>query len=288
MMKNKMMRAASILLVAVLLSTCAISGTFAKYVTTASGTDTARVAKWGITMTNDSSDTFVAKYDSENSFTVHGQNVSTTTTDVDVVAPGTTSTVTYSVSGAPETAYQITFKAEDIQEVFLGAGTYTYTATGDASYVDMTQTVTTAYYPIRYEYIIETTNGTVKKGNTDFSATGTNQTNNKTQYQSANAFTTLTAALDELETIKISFDANEACDVDVKLTWTWAFENTDDSTADNHIVDAYDTILGDLIADNDDLTAKKSDGRTVAEEGMGKDYNLTVAYTLKMTATQVD
>ncbi|MBO7274537.1 MAG: hypothetical protein J6V22_06745, partial [Clostridia bacterium] len=139
-----------------------------------------------------------------------------------------------------------------------------------------------------YEYIIETTNGTVKKGNTDFSATGTNQTNNKTQYQSANAFTTLTAALDELETIKISFDANEACDVDVKLTWTWAFENTDDSTADNHIVDAYDTILGDLIADNDDLTAKKSDGRTVAEEGMGKDYNLTVAYTLKMTATQVD
>ena len=51
MMKNKMMRAASILLVAVLLSTCAISGTFAKYVTTASGTDTARVAKWGVVIT---------------------------------------------------------------------------------------------------------------------------------------------------------------------------------------------------------------------------------------------
>ena len=48
MRKNKMMRAASALMVAVLLTTCTISGTFAKYVTTASGNDTARVAKWGV------------------------------------------------------------------------------------------------------------------------------------------------------------------------------------------------------------------------------------------------
>ena len=50
MKKNKMMRIASVLLVAVLLSTCAISGTFAKYTSTASGTDTARVAKWSVTV----------------------------------------------------------------------------------------------------------------------------------------------------------------------------------------------------------------------------------------------
>ena len=48
MRKNKMMRLASGLLVAVLLTTCAISGTFAKYISTASGSDTARVAKWSI------------------------------------------------------------------------------------------------------------------------------------------------------------------------------------------------------------------------------------------------
>ena len=36
------------LLVAVMISTCAISGTFAKYVTEATGTDTARVAKFGV------------------------------------------------------------------------------------------------------------------------------------------------------------------------------------------------------------------------------------------------
>jgi len=48
MKKNRMMRLASILLVCVLLSTSVISGTFAKYTSTASGTDTAKVAKWDI------------------------------------------------------------------------------------------------------------------------------------------------------------------------------------------------------------------------------------------------
>ena len=47
MKTNKMMRIASVLLVAVLLTTCSISGTFAKYVSQATGTDTARVAYWG-------------------------------------------------------------------------------------------------------------------------------------------------------------------------------------------------------------------------------------------------
>lgn len=48
MKKNKMMRIASVLLIAAMLSTCVISGTFAKYVTSGTGTDSARVAKWGV------------------------------------------------------------------------------------------------------------------------------------------------------------------------------------------------------------------------------------------------
>lgn len=48
MKKNRMMRLASILLVCVLLTTSVISGTYAKYISTASGDDTARVAKWSI------------------------------------------------------------------------------------------------------------------------------------------------------------------------------------------------------------------------------------------------
>ena len=50
MRKNKMMRLASSLLVAVLITTSAISGTFAKYTTQDSASDSARVAKWGVTV----------------------------------------------------------------------------------------------------------------------------------------------------------------------------------------------------------------------------------------------
>ena len=50
MKKNYMMRLAAVLLVLVLLSTCVISGTFAKYVTDGSASDEARVAKWGVTI----------------------------------------------------------------------------------------------------------------------------------------------------------------------------------------------------------------------------------------------
>ena len=46
MKKNKMMRLAAILLVMALLSTAVISGTFAKYTSEATTTDSARVAKW--------------------------------------------------------------------------------------------------------------------------------------------------------------------------------------------------------------------------------------------------
>ena len=48
MKKNRMMRLASVLLIMTLLSTSVISGTFAKYVSSATGSDTARVAKWHI------------------------------------------------------------------------------------------------------------------------------------------------------------------------------------------------------------------------------------------------
>ena len=64
MKKNTMMRLASVLLIAVLMSTCAISGTFAKYVTSDSSSDSARVARWGFNGTTlNIEDLFVAAYD---------------------------------------------------------------------------------------------------------------------------------------------------------------------------------------------------------------------------------
>lgn len=83
MKKNKMMRLASVLLIAVLMSTCAISGTFAKYTTSVSSSDSARVAKWGFEpVAMDITGLFAKVYDANaTDYTVQSE--------VDVIAPGT-------------------------------------------------------------------------------------------------------------------------------------------------------------------------------------------------------
>ncbi len=100
MRKNKMMRTASGLLVATLLTTSVISGTFAKYTTEAIGSDSARVAKWGFEDTTSLTldDLFIKAYDT------------TVNSTADVIAPGTTNSATfafkYNEAGtAPEVAY---------------------------------------------------------------------------------------------------------------------------------------------------------------------------------------
>lgn len=101
MKKNTMMRVASALLVAVLLTTCAISGTFAKYTTSVTSEDKARVAYWGFQSTNtmDLTDLFKDAYDT------------TVGASVDVIAPGTTGSETFQFKydetngSAPEVAY---------------------------------------------------------------------------------------------------------------------------------------------------------------------------------------
>ena len=106
MKKNIMMRVASALLIAVLLTTCAISGTFAKYVTTTGSSDNARVAKWGFEPASmDITGLFANVYNS------------TVGSSVDVIAPGTEGSAQFAFAydeangiNAPEVAY--TFKVD--------------------------------------------------------------------------------------------------------------------------------------------------------------------------------
>jgi len=126
MKKNKMMRIASVLLVAVLVSTCAISGTFAKYVTKVSGEDSARVAKWGIVLTMKGGEVFAKEYkthdkDYEGKVSVKAEEK--------VVAPGTSSAdldagLTASVSGTPEVATRYKLEVANLKDVYLAKGTY--------------------------------------------------------------------------------------------------------------------------------------------------------------------
>lgn len=115
MKKNRMMRLASGLLIAVLLTTCTISGTFAKYVTADSGSDTARVAKWGVTVTADGS-TFAEAYARDdqtldaNAASRIGVNSVVSGNSADVLAPGTFGSMTgFTLSGTPEVAVQVTY-----------------------------------------------------------------------------------------------------------------------------------------------------------------------------------
>lgn len=112
MKKNAMLKIAAVLLVAVLLTTCAISSTFAKYVSEASSDEaSARVAKWGVTTTMTLSD----ENDFSHTYGTGDKLVSAFGGEGDkVVAPGTSGTLTfsYALSGKSEVSGIVNFNIE--------------------------------------------------------------------------------------------------------------------------------------------------------------------------------
>jgi hypothetical protein len=130
MKKNKMMRIASGLLVLTLLTACIISGTFAKYVTSATASDTARVAKWGVQV-QVSGTLFGEKYDAVgeddkgNTISVGDTGITVMSTDKKIVAPGTKNDkgITFSLEGKPEVSGTVTTTITT-QNIYLAAGTY--------------------------------------------------------------------------------------------------------------------------------------------------------------------
>ena len=114
MKKNKMMRLASCLLVMVLLTTSMISGTFAKYVTSDAASDSARVAKWGVTVTADGEGTFVNKYARDDDSSVAGEYTVVATEDV--LAPGTAGDFAkFSITGEPEVTVLVEFSVNKFE-----------------------------------------------------------------------------------------------------------------------------------------------------------------------------
>lgn len=106
MKKNNMMRLSALLLVAVLLTTCVISGTFAKYVSNGSAGDTARVAKWGVvieaTDDGDAGRNVLDELDDANEAHI------SVAKELKLMAPGTYGDlVNVNVSGQPEVAVNV-------------------------------------------------------------------------------------------------------------------------------------------------------------------------------------
>lgn len=146
-MKNKFMRIASVLLVAVILSTCVISGTFAKYTNTSEGSDSARIAKWDIKLEgNKMSDSTSFTFDLFN--TIMDSDGANAETDVSnktddgktVIAPGTSGSFEINLDNDSEVSakYSIDYtltNSANIPVEFSVDGTHWYS---DINYLDVT------------------------------------------------------------------------------------------------------------------------------------------------------
>ena len=225
MKKNIMMRVASALFVSVLLSTCAISNTFAKYVSTGSSENSARVAKWGVTVTG-TPGMFATKYATDDtSFTLATDTVLSTE---DVVAPGTGGTMTnFTITGTPEVAVRVNFEGK----LELG---------------DKWKDNNGSYYcPIEI-----TVGDTAFKGTSYASASEfENAVNGKIA-----AFSKDYAANTNLSTI--GADAPS-------ISWAWAFEDNDDVNKD--VKDVKDTYLGNQAAAGNAATISLNVTATVTQ-----------------------
>ncbi len=110
-------RIVALLAVLCLITTCFVGTTLAKYVTTGNGSDTARVAKWGVTITTtgemfgDAYKDGVVEYVADEA--VDTITVEASTEGTNVVAPGTNGTLAaYDIAGAPEVDTEVTYTAE--------------------------------------------------------------------------------------------------------------------------------------------------------------------------------
>lgn len=260
---GKTMRLAGLLLVLVLVTSCFVGGTFAKYVTSGEATDTARVAKFGVEITTATDTMFKTVYAKDDvsvtSATITNSVESSNTNKL--VAPGTKedNAMTFSVKGTPEVAVKVDVVVENVKDVFLKAGSYKdYTK---APYED-SFTLAGEYHPVVF---------TLTKG-------GTKVVDSK--------------PLSEVETYLEGLSKEYAPNTDLStvlgeftLSWEWKFENGKDEA---------DTLLGNLAADSTNVptTAKWTAGTGGTSGSFGAmatdDYSTNIEFKLKLTVTQID
>lgn len=224
MKKNVMMRLASFLLVAVLISTTAISGTYAKYVTSGTGSDSARVAAWGVDVTAEGT-SFAEEYDgvSDGNDAADTANV-TVRCDLDLseidklVAPGTKGDMAaIGLTGEPEVDVKVTYSA-DVQ------------LTGWSVNVDKDNDGVNdgeKYYCPLIIYI----NGT------PYYAAGA---------ESADAFAATIEGIvaNYYQEYDANTDLSSVSNANLKISWEWPYE----SVIAGELCDVEDTALGDAAA----------------------------------------
>ncbi len=325
MRKNKMLRMASALLILVLLTTSVVGGTFAKYTTQDSASDTARVAKWGVSLQvmgklygETYKDAIVAN--DADSISVQAKDYASAVNNV--VAPGTKSEeggFEVKLTGTPEVATQTTVKIT-AKNVFLKSGSYglmvevpdgTVTAVNFASLGDLyietggTYAKATDYAENTTYYTLEdavdtATLGTYYPvvytliGDTSYTGDDSKDTINEIAAKIAGKFGTATITTTDGNTkytvtsdvIAANTDLNTKFAFDEeKITWAWAFNGTDSGDG-AFVEDKADTILGLLMADAA-VVKKDASGNYVAPTEY-TDYCLETSFAIDITVNQVD
>ena len=304
MKKNRFMKIAAVVFTLCLITTCGISTTLAKYTTSSSASDTARVAKWGVEVST--SGTMFGKAYGANTAGAKADRIIEASTSVNtsnsnkIVAPGTMNDagIQIKIKGQPEVAFGISASGTVESEIWLAMGIYgvmvdahginaasdlsdiyTYDSAAE-KYTKATAFVSgTKYYKLTNRVdVARKYNPIVWTGKVI--ANGTKEIGNGT-----NTFSTLQEAVNALTTNGINkvgaFKANENVDLTYILTWSWAYENNQELA----YADGADTILGDLQANR--KVVKLSGNEAVALEN-GTDYSLVVKCNITVGATQID
>lgn len=254
MKKNIFMRLACVVLVLTLLSTCVISGTFAKYVTTGSGSDTARVAEWGVQIKGLDSDLFAKEYAADSTTDI----AMTVVAETEVVAPGTKNAegTTFSLTGTPEVATRVEFKVtksddatKEAVDVVLPAGEdYKDWTVATADGYTGTYDVAADYYPV----VFTLKDGATELAKGNLAAIKTFLTSKNDDY----------AANTDLKTILGGTTGTYT------LTWEWAYGEFEGISAN----DQKDTTLGNIAAGIETI-----DGASV-----------NLDYAISVVVTQID
>ncbi len=222
MKKSVLFRVALVMLVLTMVTSCFVGGTFAKYVTSGEGADSARVAKFGVVVTGNGT-AFAEMYDDEAvAAASYATVVSDLTGDIkDLVAPGTKGNmVSMTLAGKPEVNVEVSYEAE----VELGD-----------NWIDKDDT-SKFYCPLKV-----TVAGTTLCG---------------LDYNSADAFET--AIEDNIAAYSKSYsagtDLSTVAGDSLAVSWEWPFV-ADGTYAVNQQTDPKDTFLGDRAAENVDDAA---------------------------------
>ena len=212
--KNHTLKLAGILLALVLVTSCFVGGTFAKYVTSGTGKDTARVAKFGVTVTANGS-TFAEQYATDDE-TVRAIASSVVSSErKKVVAPGTKGDmVSMTLSGSAEVAVKVTYKATvNLGDKWVADGVY--------------------YCPLVITVNNKNINGLDYTTAADFAAAVEAEIDGYTKNYVANT----------------DFSGDQAANYEkdsLKVSWRWNFEATQFAKGDQ--TDEKDTILGNAAA----------------------------------------